>query len=142
RVALSIALLAGVAVVVSEAADAAGSGSPAAMLSYLTTGLAGLSRSIRVLAEALALLGAFIGAPVLPSVVAALVALAASGHAADVHPAWWGVVVDSIHLLSAGHWAGGIMALATQRPPGGWRGEEARRLLDRFSPVALTAFLV
>ncbi|HXF57497.1 MAG TPA: hypothetical protein VNO34_08015, partial [Actinomycetota bacterium] len=34
----------------------------------------------------------------------------------------------------------GIMALATIRPPGGWRGPKARLLLDRFSPVALAAF--
>lgn len=33
------------------------------------------------------------------------------------------------------------MALATIRPPGGWRGPEARVLLDRFSPVALAAFV-
>jgi Copper resistance protein D len=30
--------------------------------------------------------------------------------------------------------------LATLRPPGGWRGPAARRLLDRFSPVALAPF--
>src|SRR5207253_2655259 len=33
-------------------------------------------------------------------------------------------------------------ALALQRPPGGWRGREGRRLLARFSPVALAAFPV
>src|SRR5205807_1553764 len=47
-----------------------------------------------------------------------------------------------VHLVSAGLWAGGILALALQRPPGGWRGTEGRRLLGRFSPVALAAFAV
>jgi putative copper export protein len=32
--------------------------------------------------------------------------------------------------------------MATLRPPGGWRGPEARTLLDRFGGVALIAFLV
>jgi putative copper export protein len=39
-------------------------------------------------------------------------------------------------------WAGGILALATLRPPDGWRGGEARTLLDRFAGVALIAFAV
>jgi copper transport protein len=72
----------------------------------------------------------------------ALVGLAASGHAAAVRPAWLGVGADALHLLAAGLWAGGIMALALVRPPGGWRSEESRLLLDRFTPVALPAFLV
>jgi hypothetical protein len=70
-----------------------------------------------------------------------MVALAAAGHAAAVRPRWWGVGVDALHLVAAGLWAGGIMALATIRPPGGWRGPQARLLLDRFSPVALPTFL-
>jgi putative copper export protein len=39
-------------------------------------------------------------------------------------------------------WAGGILALATLHPPEGWRGLEARALLDRFGGVALIAFAV
>jgi putative copper resistance protein D len=39
-------------------------------------------------------------------------------------------------------WAGGIIALATLRPLGGWRGEEGRALLDRFSRVAPLAFAI
>ena len=34
----------------------------------------------------------------------------------------------------------GILALVILRPPGGWSGDEARRLLDRFSPAAIGAF--
>ncbi|HYL09013.1 MAG TPA: CopD family protein [Candidatus Udaeobacter sp.] len=48
--------------------------------------------------------------------------------------------VDALHVLSAGMWAGGIVALATLRPPGGWRGSEAGVLLDRFGRVAFIAF--
>jgi hypothetical protein len=75
-------------------------------------------------------------------VAAALVGLAASGHAAGVRPAGTGVAVTALHLASAGLWAGGILALAVQRPPGGWRSREGRRLLSRFTPVALAAFTV
>ena len=34
------------------------------------------------------------------------------------------------------------MALATLRPPGGWRSPEARALMERFGSVALIAFVV
>lgn len=66
--------------------------------------------------------------------------LAAAGHAAGVQPAWLGTGLDAVHLIAAGLWAGGIGALALLRPPGGWRSEEARRLIRRFTPVALSAF--
>jgi putative copper resistance protein D len=63
-----------------------------------------------------------------------------TGHAARVEPAAGAELADAIHVLSAGMWAGGILALASMQPPGGWRGPEARALLERFSPVALIAF--
>ncbi len=139
---LSVALASGVAVVASEAISAAGPGaSLAGIWSYLSTGVAGLSRLSRLGLEALALLAAVEQAPSLCMLVGgATVALAASGHGAAIHPTWWGVTVDAVHLLAAGVWAGGILALAMQRPPGGWRSPAARRLLARFSPPALTAF--
>jgi copper transport protein len=43
-------------------------------------------------------------------------------------------------VLSAGMWAGGILALASLRPPDGWQGVAARTLLERFGRVALIAF--
>src|SRR5439155_21013146 len=58
------------------------------------------------------------------------------------HPVALGVAVDAVHLAAAALWAGGILALVTLRPPGGWRGEESRILLERFSQVAIPAFLV
>jgi copper transport protein len=136
RVPLAVALASGLLLVTREALAA--SGTPGA---YLGSGLAGRARLGLVAAEAAALLSALVAPRLLPAVVAvALVALAASGHAATVRPAWWGITLDVGHLTGAGLWAGGILALATLRPPGGWRGPTARRLLDRFSPVALGAF--
>jgi putative copper export protein len=52
------------------------------------------------------------------------------------------VALTTSHLAAAGLWAGGILSLALQRPPGGWRRGEGLVLLARFSPVALTAFAV
>ncbi len=141
--ALAIALIAGLAVVWGEAMTAAGSASPSAFLSYVTTRLPGFARLVRLGLEGLALVAALVGATAVWMWLAgAIGALAASGHGAAIHPAWWGITVDAVHLLAAGVWAGGILALATQRPPGGWRSPAARELLVRFSPPAVTAFTV
>jgi putative copper export protein len=96
---------------------------------------------IRVLAEGVALLFCLRGQPyVAPFAVLAAVALPLTGHASRIEPAAGAEFADAVHVLSAGMWAGGIMVLPTLNPSGGWRGAEARRLLDRFSPVALIAF--
>jgi copper transport protein len=143
RVPLTVAFGAGLVVVVGESMAAAPSPSIAAIGSYLGTGLPGLARLIRLGAEALAVSAAVIRTRLTPCLIwMALLGLAASGHAAAVRPAWFGIGVDALHLLAAGLWAGGIMALALIRPPGGWRGEAARSMLDRFTPLALPAFLV
>jgi copper transport protein len=47
-----------------------------------------------------------------------------------------------VHVLSAGMWAGGILAMAGLRPPGGWAAPEARELVERFGRVAVVAFVV
>jgi copper transport protein len=138
---LGLALASGLAVVLGEALVAAGSPSPGQVAAYFTSGVPGLARLARVGLEALAVASLVQRRSPVPSLGGALVALAAAGHAAAVTPRWWGIGVDALHLLAAGGWAGGIMALATIRPPGGWRGPEARVLLDRFSPIALTAFV-
>ncbi|HYT78634.1 MAG TPA: copper resistance protein CopC, partial [Actinomycetota bacterium] len=140
---LAVALASGIAVVASEAFSAAGSASLPAAWTYLTTGLPGMARLSRLGLEALALFAAILGAPTLWLLLAAAIgALAASGHGAAIHPVWWGITVDAVHLLAAGVWAGGILALATQCPPRGWRSESGRALLVRFSPPALAAFTV
>ena len=142
RPVLAVALLSGIAVVMGEAFAAARSPSVGAVVNYLTTGLPGLARVSRIGLEALALFATVVEAPSLWLLVSgALGALAAAGHAAAIRPAWWGILVDAVHLVAAGLWAGGILTLATLRPPGGWRGKQGLSLLARFSPVALIAFL-
>jgi len=142
RVPLTVAFGAGLLVVVGEAMAAAPSPSIDALGAYLGTGLPGLARLMRLGAEALAVGAAVSRTQLAPWLItAAVVALAASGHAAAVRPAWFGIGVDALHLVAAGLWAGGIMALAMVRPPGGWEGGEGRAMLDRFTPVALPTFL-
>jgi putative copper resistance protein D len=96
---------------------------------------------IRVVAEGLALVICLRGQPyVAPFAVFAAAVLPLTGHAARIEPAAGAEFADALHVLSAGMWAGGILALASLHPPGGWRGPEARVLLGRFSQVALIAF--
>ncbi len=140
-IAIAVALLGGTSVVLGEALAAAPRPSVSAVVTYLTTGLPGLARLVRPALEAAALLSAR-SRPrraAIP-IAAAVAALAAAGHAAAVHPQWWGIAVEAVHVGAAGFWAGGILAMAFQRPPAGWRSAEGHDLLDRFAPVALFAF--
>lgn len=160
-VALAAAALAGLTVVLGEALLAAGPASLDGVATYLSSGPAGWARLGRVSAEAAALLVSLRSARLAALPLGfSLVGLAAAGHAAAVQPAPAGVAVTVLHLASAGLWAGGILALALQRPPDpgsprnrggwvriswggdGWRSGAGRRLLGRFSPVALAAFPV
>ena len=138
---VAAAFVAGIAVVVGEAFAAAGSPSLSAIGAYLFSGLPGLARTARVAVEGVALLVA-LRRPAMAAVpvVGALVALAAAGHAAAADPRWLGIAVEAVHLLAAATWAGGILALALQRPPGGWFRERGAVLLRRFTPVALVGF--
>lgn len=140
---LLLASVGGTVVVLSEAVAAAHGPHIDAMLSYLTTGLPGLARLGRPLLEASALVLALRGSVrAWVPVFLTLIALAAAGHAAAVDPAWQGISVEAVHISGASLWAGGLLALAFQRPPGGWRGAEARTLLDRFTPIALAGFIM
>ncbi len=143
RVPVLIALIAGVAVVTGEALLAAAGPSVQAVSGYLEAE-PGVPRLIRLSAETVAAVAALVGAAWLVAfaVVSALVALAAAGHAAAANPAWWGITVDAVHLVAAGVWAGGIVGMATLRPPAGWQSDAGRELLRRFSPVAVPAFIV
>ncbi|MDQ2942582.1 MAG: hypothetical protein M3R21_02805 [Candidatus Dormibacteraeota bacterium] len=97
----------------------------------------------RVAAEGLAFVFCIRGISfVAPAAAFAAALLPFAGHAAAVDPAAGAEFADALHVLSAGMWAGGILALATLRPPDGWRSPEARSLLDRFAGVALIAFAV
>jgi copper transport protein len=136
----SIALSAGLVAVWSEATVGSGGHSLSNYLAFFN-GLSGAALLARLGFEALALIAVVRGWRSLPLWIAgALVMLAASGHAAGVDPAWYGIGLDAVHLIAAGLWAGGIAALAALRPPGGWRSSETRVLLARFTPVALGAF--
>ena len=98
-------------------------------------------RIARVVAEGLAFAFCVRGVRlVAPMALAAVLLLAFAGHAANAGGG--SQFADAVHVLSAGMWGGGILALATLHPPGGWRGAEARVLLDRFGGVALIAFVV
>jgi putative copper export protein len=97
----------------------------------------------RVAAEGAAFVLCVRGIPwVAPTAVLAAVLLPLGGHAAAVLPAGGAELADALHVLSAGMWAGGILALASLRPPDGWKSPEARLLLERFAGVALIAFAV
>lgn len=97
----------------------------------------------RVVAEGVALLLCVRGARLVATpLLLAVVMLPLTGHAARVEPAAGTVLVDEAHLLSAALWAGGILALGSLRPPGGWSSPEARTLLQRFGRVAFIAFAV
>jgi putative copper export protein len=95
---------------------------------------------VRVIAEGAALALCLLSRRfVAPLAIFAAAALAFAGHAAVAGVgAMFG---DALHVLSAGIWAGGIMALATLRPRGGWSGE-GRALLARFGRVAVIAFAI
>ena len=137
------ALVGGLVVVLGEALVAAPSPSASAVFTYLSTGMPGWARLGRVLLEGAGVLVAWRWPRrAAPFAVGAVVALAAAGHAAAIQPRAWGIAVEAIHLVSAGVWAGGVMALALQRPPEGWRGGAGRTLLDRFTPPALASFAV
>src|SRR3989442_8520606 len=73
---------------------------------------------------------------VAPLAVFAAAALAVTGHASGPGA----MFADALHTLSAAMWAGGILALASLRPPDGRRSEEARALLERFGRAAPIAF--
>ncbi len=136
----SIALSAGLVTVWSEATVGSGGHSLSDYLAFFN-GFSGAALIARLGFETLTLVAVVRGWRTLPVWLGgALVMLAASGHAAGVSPAWYGIGLDAVHLLAAGLWAGGIAALAVLRPPGGWRSTEARLLLARFTPIALGAF--
>jgi copper transport protein len=138
--ALALALVGGVGVLVGRALS---EGTAEAAAGYLVGSPNGQLLMGRVVAEGLALglclaRRRFVAAPAL----LAAVLLAFGGHAVRVDPEAAGILVDALHVVSAGMWAGGIVALATLKPPGGWRDGEGRALLDRFARVAPLAFAI
>jgi len=139
--ALAAALVGGLGVVVAEALVAGHSLS--GVVTFLFGDAAGWVRIVRVAAEGLALALCLLGRRmVAPAAIFAAASLAFAGHAAAQGQPAGPIFADALHVLSAGVWAGGVMALATVRPPGGWNGEEGKALLSRFGRVALIAFAI
>ena len=128
--ALALALVGGLGTVVTQAVFTGGGGDAQSFV-----------RMGRVVAEGLALGFCLAGVRfVVPPGLLAAVLLAFAGHGARVQPPAIGIVVDALHIVSAGMWGGGIIAMAFLRPPGGWGAPEGRALLSRFSRVAPLAF--
>lgn len=139
ELALGLALAGGFGVVLAEAFVAGHSLAGAA--TFLVGDAAGWVRIARVAAEGGALAACLLGRRmVAPAAIFATAALAFAGHAAAQEQPAGPIFADAIHVLSAGVWAGGIMAMAAVRPPEGWSGAEGRALLLRFGRVALIAF--
>lgn len=98
---------------------------------------------VRVAAEGVALgLCVYVRRWVVPPALLAVLALPFAGHAAALQPAGGVIFTDAVHVLSAGIWGGGILVLATLRPPEGWRSGDGRALLERFGRVAFLAFAI
>jgi putative copper resistance protein D len=126
--ALGAALLGGASVLIAQ---------------WTESGSVPIAVAVRVAAEVVALaLCRTIGRGAVPAGFLAAAALAFGGHAADAQPALPAILVDCLHVLSAGAWAGGILALAALRPPFGWASEEGRGMLRRFGGVAAPSFAV
>lgn len=141
ELALGAALVGGLGVVVAEAFVAGHSLSGAATFLFDSAG--GWARIARVAAEGMALGLCVLGRRmVAPVALFAAASLAFAGHAAAQQQPAGPIFADALHVLSAGVWAGGILALATLKPPGGWSREEGGALLVRFGRVALIAFAI
>ncbi|MGH3444129.1 MAG: copper resistance protein CopC, partial [Nocardioidaceae bacterium] len=127
-------LVAGVVVVVAEGVVAGD------VLTYLGNGVPGWSRVARLVGEAGLLVVAVLTRRLSFAILTGIAVLVAfAGHGADVEPSWQGITVNAAHLVSAGVWAGGIMALAVVRLTGQW-DRSGRRLLPHFTRVAPWAF--
>jgi putative copper export protein len=110
---------------------------------WIATGSIPLAAAVRVAAEAAALaLCLTIGRGAAPVGFAAAIALGFGGHAVNAEQPVPAILIDALHVLSAGAWAGGILTLATLRPPAGWASGEGRAMLQRFGGVAAIAFAV
>jgi copper transport protein len=136
---LALALVAGIGVVLGEAALASPDPARPNLVAFLTNGGPGVALGARLALEALALATSLrLRAVSAASVVGAVVALSASGHAAAVDPAAFAVGVDATHLVLGGAWVGSILALAIA-----WFGPQraaVAAMIGRARPVALAGF--
>jgi copper transport protein len=144
-----LAVAAGVAATVAEAADAAGGLSARGLRDFLLSGSAGVSRVAAVVALVVAA-AAVRRWPrwAAAAIVVALWGIAASGHASSATPRAASILNDWVHLLSGAVWLGGIGLLALIWAPALRRGGRpvrqavARHVLPAFGRVAMPAFLL
>ncbi|UTI67109.1 CopD family protein [Paraconexibacter antarcticus] len=133
----------------ADAADAADGFSPQGLSDFLLHASAGLTRLYVVgfLAVALVMLATRTRLAAIPA-LAALLALAMSGHANASSPRTLAVINDWLHLSSTSLWLGGITVLVLAWGPSlraagrTQRLAVARHVLPVFGRVALPAFVV
>ena len=133
----------------ADATDAAGGLSARRVSDFLLEGTAGLTRIYVVVLVLVALTGAAMRVRLAAgAALAALLSVAASGHANASSPRGLAIANDWVHLASASVWLGGIALLvAVWWPPLRRASRQdrltvAREVLPRFGRVALPAFLV
>lgn len=137
------------AVALADAANAAGGLGPRAVNDYLLANAAGIARVATVASLVVAAVAAK-RSPRLAALgcVAAFVAIAFSGHANSADPRALALLTDSVHLVAAAIWIGGIAQLALTWTGALIRHGQALRqlvmrdVLARFGRVALPTFLV
>lgn len=145
----------GIATVLGEVLLAGGSSSVLATARSFLAARSGVPRALRIVLELGAVVSVWISARRTPGgsvpdrwarvaatilTLASLVALSAASHAAASGSL--GVIVNTVHLWTAGLWAGAILAMALHRPPDGWTGQQGRALLGEYWLIALSAFIV
>lgn len=144
-----LAVSAAIGVTLADTANAAGSVAPGALGDYLLTNLAGGARlAVVVLLAAAALFWRRWPRLAGAAGIAALGAVAVSGHAGSASPRGLSIVNDWVHLVSGAAWVGGIglLALVWTRPlrtgDAASRALVAQHVLAPFGRVALPAFVI
>lgn len=147
HVTAALALLGAAGAVVNLQGLATRTGVDLAKLATSSAGVYLASRAALVALAGLALLGAaltkgerrstLVGAATMLA-LAALVATSLGSHAASVsEDRWLSIGLDMLHLLVAGVWVGGVVAFLFALP--GATGEQAARMVTRFSPLAMSS---
>ena len=138
---------AGATAVLVEAIDAGGSPAPRVLGAFLLTNVSGLSRlaMLSLLAAAVVLLPRRVNLAA-AAVSLAFVAMAVGGHAYMPSHRWVAMTSDTLHLIAAAVWAGGIAQLALTWVPrifgrsGALRRAVMRDVLNGFGKIAMPAF--
>jgi putative copper export protein len=143
-----LALAAAVAVILEEAADAAGGFSFSSLRDYLLTNNAGVARVATVLLVTAAVTAARrLPRLALVACILLFLTIALGGHANAAQPRVVAIVTDWVHLIAGALWLGGIAQIAVTWLPqvrsaaGPLRLAVMREVLRPFGRVAMPAFL-